>query len=794
MSIPLLEAGVLQAGGLLDGVWGTSLLVTVGLLALAGLLRGLQALGTLDVDWGLADGDRRVRPGGPLLSGGPYRWLALGAIGMLTSSYVGILYHVTDVVGGVYRLGAVVGVSLVLAVVLAGRLRVRTAVGLALAFTAVGYLAYALAIPNSYLALLARGKMLSDTVTLLQGLSILRVTRADVWALSYAPGPVFLSVYLALRRRYTLAAGVGATALWLFVLTTDAGLVATLAGAVGAAAAVGFGDLERRGGGLAQADVMAAILALMIVLPATLTFVPGGAVGTPQVPGSQTTVEGTVVGAGERVSIVGSIQLSPKVRFTVTSERRDFWRVAAYDRYTGNDWIRTGGINQYPGPIQPPTGAATRVRQTYRAESAVASMPAAWRPVSVQGIGSQRVRVTDLGGLQPSGLLSDGETYTVVSQVPDYDREDLRNAGTNYPEPVVEGYTRLPESTPERLAERTDQITAGSSGPYESALRIEQWLETNKGYSLTVNRPDGNIADSFVFEMQAGYCTYFASAMVAMLRTQNVPARFVVGYAPGQRVAEDEWVVRGMDSHAWVEVYFPDVGWVKFDPTPGGPRTAREAERLERARAAEVSNVDTVESRSGEWTPTPGGPFANTTPGGQNPEIFPNGTPTAAAPNGTPGGLVGSGPQNRPGGDGGPSLPSPRVLGLSAVALAGAAAGARRAGLDRQLYRAAWLRWQPADDPADARVRRAYRRMEHLLAGRYRPRRPGETPRSYLEALWAAGMDERCRRVGSLYERAAYGGEVTDAEADEAVAVVDDLVEDGRRLGRIPGLPWLLDR
>src|SRR5699024_128288 len=127
----------------------------------------------------------------------------------------------------------------------------------------------------------------------------------------------------------------------------------------------------------------------------------------------------------------------------------------------------------------------------------------------------------------------------------------------------------------------------------------------SKNYSLDVDRPDGSIADSYLFEMNAGYCTYYATTMATMLRTQDIPARFVTGYTPGQRVARDEWVVRGLDSHAWVEVHFPETGWVRFDPTPAESRSAVEESNLENARAGNESNVDTNRSEDGEWSPTP---------------------------------------------------------------------------------------------------------------------------------------------------------------------------------------------
>jgi hypothetical protein len=82
--------------------------------------------------------------------------------------------------------------------------------------------------------------------------------------------------------------------------------------------------------------------------------------------------------------------------------------------------------------------------------------------------------------------------------------------------------------------------------------------------------------------MDEGYCEYFATAMVTMLRTQGIPARYAVGYSTGERVG-GTYQVRAMNAHAWVEVYFPDVGWVRFDPTPGGERLATQQDALEDA-------------------------------------------------------------------------------------------------------------------------------------------------------------------------------------------------------------------
>ena len=76
--------------------------------------------------------------------------------------------------------------------------------------------------------------------------------------------------------------------------------------------------------------------------------------------------------------------------------------------------------------------------------------------------------------------------------------------------------------------------------------------------------------DYFLFDLQKGYCDYYASAMVVLARAAGLPARLVVGYAAGAYDAEStRYIVTADQSHAWVQVYFPDYGWIEFEPTSG---------------------------------------------------------------------------------------------------------------------------------------------------------------------------------------------------------------------------------
>jgi hypothetical protein len=86
---------------------------------------------------------------------------------------------------------------------------------------------------------------------------------------------------------------------------------------------------------------------------------------------------------------------------------------------------------------------------------------------------------------------------------------------------------------------------------------------------------DRDLVDAFLFDIRRGYCDYFASAFVVMARSVGLPARLAVGYASGREVAPGQWVVTEADAHSWPEVYFEEIGWIPFEPTPSQPPSSR---------------------------------------------------------------------------------------------------------------------------------------------------------------------------------------------------------------------------
>ena len=169
------------------------------------------------------------------------------------------------------------------------------------------------------------------------------------------------------------------------------------------------------------------------------------------------------------------------------------------------------------------------------------------------------------------GNIRANETYQLTSSVSVATAYELRGAGTDYPTWALVKYTQLPEGLPQRVRVLAAQLTASSQTPYDKAKAIERYL-SGLPYSLQVEAPpyqtDG--VDHFLFTLRKGYSEYFASAMTVLLRASGVPARVATGYTVGDRVSgEDIYIVNDSHSHAWVEVFFPQYGWITFEPTPG---------------------------------------------------------------------------------------------------------------------------------------------------------------------------------------------------------------------------------
>ena len=166
-----------------------------------------------------------------------------------------------------------------------------------------------------------------------------------------------------------------------------------------------------------------------------------------------------------------------------------------------------------------------------------------------------------------------GQTYSVVSYIPDLSAAGLAQDPPAFGAPEDNGFylDASPLSGAARAVAR--QATAGHhASQYDTVMALTTYLQHNYQYSQQLGHvPAGrDPVDWFLFDVKIGYCEQFATAETLMLRSLGIPARLATGYSTGDYdPVLDQSIVRERDAHAWVEVWFPNDGWVPVDPSPG---------------------------------------------------------------------------------------------------------------------------------------------------------------------------------------------------------------------------------
>lgn len=172
--------------------------------------------------------------------------------------------------------------------------------------------------------------------------------------------------------------------------------------------------------------------------------------------------------------------------------------------------------------------------------------------------------------------------YTIISSIPAVSEAMLAEV-PNWDEsnPLPDGYAlhlELPDTITDRTRELAIELTGDQPTMFAKAKAIEQFLRQYE-YDLKVPEPPTDVidvADYFLFELQRGYCDYYATAFIALARLVGIPARFATGYAVGSwDTSQGAFIVTESEAHSWPEVYFPEYGWIPFEPTAGRPALAR---------------------------------------------------------------------------------------------------------------------------------------------------------------------------------------------------------------------------
>ena len=263
-----------------------------------------------------------------------------------------------------------------------------------------------------------------------------------------------------------------------------------------------------------------------------------------------------------------------------------YWQAIAYDTYEDGGWKITEATDtrlHFPddGALEvPPSRAREAVQQVV-----VNYLPnSSFLYAAPEVVGSDRQMFVEsardgedqelVSSLRSRYILRQGDRYEVFSRVSNADATSLRAAGTDYPDWVLERYLQVPDSiTPETIS-LAEELAAPFDTPFDISIAVRDYLRDNITYNDQIAAPPDDVEPVHytLFVTQEGYCNYYASAMAMMLRSQGVPSRVVSGYAQGEyEEASQSYRVRANNAHTWVEVYFPEYGWIQFEPTASIP-------------------------------------------------------------------------------------------------------------------------------------------------------------------------------------------------------------------------------
>jgi transglutaminase-like putative cysteine protease len=291
-------------------------------------------------------------------------------------------------------------------------------------------------------------------------------------------------------------------------------------------------------------------------------------------------------GYGHSVDLRVRGRLSDQVVLKVRSPQAAFWRAQAYDRFDGTTWTASDTLTQpLPGggplPFAVPEAAepspAVPTRQVIQTFYVLHEQPnvvfGAYQERQVY-FPAPNLVADRYGSVRAPILLEPGTIYSVVSSVPVTNPALLRSAQTTWPSGLLRQYTQLPADMPERVRALAELITEGSATTYDKVIAVQNWLRAHTRYNIDVapDPPGVDAVDYFLFVRRQGFCEHIASAMAVLLRAVGIPTRFAVGFDAGERnLFTGYYEVRESDAHSWVEVNYPGLGWLEYDPTHGVP-------------------------------------------------------------------------------------------------------------------------------------------------------------------------------------------------------------------------------
>lgn len=301
----------------------------------------------------------------------------------------------------------------------------------------------------------------------------------------------------------------------------------------------------------------------------------------------------------DQLAITGSVNLphGPVLSYTTNSTTQgQYLEGFTYDTFDGHNWTsQTASTGQsYPANTPLPQDSSTASYTPLTISVTILQPPEGTRnyifaPADPGSFTVPTTLFTDATGSfisvwTQNSPLQQNERYQVVSEVPNASSADLATTPFPNADPdawqsdlnynaLMQYYMQKPGNLSSEVLATAQIWTKGASNVYDAVLDLQKHLSNPNDFTYSVTNPPvpSNIdAVTWLLHTHKGYCTYYATAMTIMARLLGIPARVVSGFNQGTYNAQQKaWIVDGSDAHSWVQIYFPDAGWVNFDPTPG---------------------------------------------------------------------------------------------------------------------------------------------------------------------------------------------------------------------------------
>lgn len=302
------------------------------------------------------------------------------------------------------------------------------------------------------------------------------------------------------------------------------------------------------------------------------------------------------VGYGEDDSRLGGSFVPDKSPvFTAYVDDQHYWRIETKDLYTGKGWELSENptfVEQVNGQIdlETFTDQVQTEKLTGTVEIHNQSIEKLMYPYGIEQVKDVKDAQTvfsleaNSGAVQTTNDTNSGLIYQIQYDKPAFAMNQLKSSSEEDPIDILDKYTQLPSTLPNRVVDLAEEITANEANRYDKARAIEQYFNQNgyeyKTEDIPVPQRNEDYVDQFLFDSKIGYCDNFSTSMVVMLRTLDIPARWVKGFTSDDLVESnsgndpDKYQITNANAHSWVEVYFPEYGWVPFEPTQGFSNSA----------------------------------------------------------------------------------------------------------------------------------------------------------------------------------------------------------------------------